>query len=219
MIYVKNTNTNEIEQFSQIPSDYYGEERETFINENGIKCQRPKLKDEYVILVENDLEVQKILLEKIKQKQISLIKKARDEEMNKDHIKSEAFVLNLTGSGYLDFAIDENGEKIKKQFRFSLKSGNSAINQPDVIITRVLLKTNIEPDYYLKYSCIFLDNTQGYVAIDKNVAKSISNHLEIRGTNAVFLTNQYEEEINSIVISEEKSFEKAKAEIEAINFI
>lgn len=219
MTYIKNTNTSEIKQFSQIPSDYYGAEKETFINENGITCQRPKLKDEHVILNENDLEVQKLLLEEIKEKQISLIKKARDEEMNKDHITSEAFVLKLTGSGYLDFDIDENGEKIKKQFRFSLKSGNSAINQPDVIITRVLLKIITEPDYYLKYSCIFLDSKQGYVAIDKNVAKSISNHLEIRGTNAVFLTNQYEEEINSIFISEEKSFEQAKAEIEAINFI
>jgi len=219
MIYIKNTITNEIEKFSQIPLNYYGSEKETFINENGINCQRPKLKDEYVILTESDLEVQEILLEEIKQKQISLIKKARDEEMNKDHIMSEAFVLNLTESKYLDFAIDEKGEKIKKQFRFSLKSGNSAINQPNVIIMRVLLKTTIEPDYYLKYSCIFLDNKQGYVAIDKNVANSISNHLEIRGTNAVFLTNQHEKEINSIFISEEKSFEKAKLEIEAISFI
>lgn len=219
MIYIKNTNTNEIEQFSQIPSDYYGIEKETFKNQNGITCQRSKLKDEYVILTENDLEVQKILLEEVKQKQISLIKKDRDEEMNKDHIVSEAFVLNSTKSGCLDFAIDQKGKKIKKQFKFSLKSGNSTINQPDVIITRVLLKTTIKPDHYLKYSCIFLDNKQGYVAIDKNVANSISNHLEIRGTNAVFLTNEQEKQINSIFISKKKSFEQAKAEIEAINFI
>lgn len=219
MNYIKNTITKEIEQLSQIPLEYYGSEKETFTNENSITCQRSKLKDEYVFLTENDLEVQKLLLEEIKKKQIVLIKKARDKEMNRNHIISEAFVLNSTKSGYLDFAIDKKGKKIKKQFKFSLKSGNSTINQPNVVITRVLLKTIEEPDYYLKYSCIFLDNTQGYVAIDKNVAKSISNHLEIRGTNAVFLSNQQEKEINSIVISEEKSFEQAKAEIEAINFI
>lgn len=219
MIYIKNTITGEIEQFSQIPSSYDGTERETFINENGITCQRPKLKDEYILLTENDIEVQEqFLLPKIKEKQIALIKEARDQEMNKDHMMSEAFVLNSTESGYLDFAIDEKGEKIKKQFKFSLKNANSAINQPDVVIMRVLLKTITEPDYYLRYSCTFLDNTKGYVAIDKNVAKTISNHLEIRGTNAVFLNNQQEEEINSIFISEEKTFEQAKAEIEAITF-
>jgi hypothetical protein len=218
MIYIKNTNTNEIEQFLQIPSDHYGTEKETFTNKNGITCQRKKLKSEYIVLTLSDLEVQEILLEEIKKNQIALIKKARDQEIDKDHIMSEAFVLNPTGSGYLDFAINENGEKIKKQFRFSLKSGKSSINQPHVIITRVLLKTITEPDYYLKYSCIFLDNKQGYVAIDKNVASSISNHLEIRGTNAVFLANECEEKINSIVISKKKNFEKAKSEIEAISF-
>ena len=82
----------------------------------------------------------------------------------------------------------------------------------------MFIKTITEPDYYLRYSCKFLDNTQGYVAIDKQVANSISNHLETRGTNAVFIANEYEEQINSIFNSEEKTFEQAKAEIEAINF-
>lgn len=219
MIYIKNTNTNEIEQLSQIPSDYYGIEKETFTNENGITCQRSKLKDEYILLTENDLEVkEKILLPEIKEKQIALIKKARNDSMDKEHFTTDAFVLEIAGSGYLDFVYDENKEKIRKQFRFNLKSGNSAINQPDVIITRVLLETIKNPDYYLRYSCKFVDNTKGYVAITKQVAKSISDHLANRGTDAVFLANDLEEQVNSIFISENKTFEQAKVEIESLNF-
>lgn len=220
MNYIKNTNKNTIEQLSSIPPDYYKKEKETFLNDNGITCQRSKLKDEYIILTENDLEVQeKILLPEIKEKQIALIKKARDEEMGKDHITSEAYILEKTESGYLDFAFDEKGKKIKKQFKFNLKNENLTIIQPSNIIVRILLKTITEPNYYLIYSCKFIDSTQGYVALDGQVANSISNHLENRGVNAVFLANEFEEKINSIVISKEKNFEKAKSEIEAISFI
>lgn len=221
MIYIKNKNTNknEIEQLSSIPSDYYGSKKETFTNENGIKCQRSKLKDEYIILTENDSEVQeKILLPEIKEKQIDLIKKARDEEMNKNHFLTSAYLLEKTESGYLDFVLDENDEKIKKEFEFNLKAGNSSINQPDVIISRVLFKTINNPDFYLHYSCKFADGTKGYVAIDGEVANTISNHLQIRATSAIFQANEYEEIINSIFISEEKTFQEAKTEIENINF-
>jgi hypothetical protein len=219
MIYIKNTITNEIEQLSQlssIPSSYYGTEKETFINENGITCQRAKLKNEYILLTENDLEVQEqILLPKIKEKQIALIKEARDQEMDKDHFTTDAFILEKT-NGSLGFVFDENGEKVRKQFKFNLKSGKSSINQPDVIITRVLIKSLNDPSYHLRYSCKFIDDTEGYVVIDREVATIISDHLEDRGTTAVFLANELEEEINSIFISETKTFEEAKAEIEAI---
>lgn len=219
MIYIKNTNTNEIEQFSSsIPPSYYGTKRETFINENGITCQRSKLKDEYILLTENDLEVQeKILLPEIKEKQIALIKEDRNKEMDKDHFTTDAFILEKT-NGSLGFVFDENGQKIRKQFKFNLKSGKSSINQPDVIITRVLIKSLNDPSYHLRYSCKFIDDTEGYVVIDKEVSTIISDHLEQRGTMAVLLANELEEEINSIFISETKTFEQAKAEIEAITF-
>lgn len=213
MIYIKNTNTNEIEQLSSVPSDYYGTKRETFTNENGITCQRPKLKDEYILLTENDLEVQEILLEEKKKQQIALIKEDRDREMDKDHFTTDAFILENSR-----FVFDENGEKIRKQFKFNLTKGKSSINQPDVIITRVLIKSLNDPSYHLPYSCKFIDNTDGYVMLDKEVATIISDHLEERGTTAVLLANELEKDINSIFISETKTFEQAKAEIEAITF-
>jgi len=227
MIYIKNTNTNEIEQFSQIPSDYYGEEKETFINENGITCERSKLKDDYILLTENDLEVQeKILLPEIKEKQIALIKEARDKEMDKDHFPTDAFVLEMESDSEgneipvckYKYVLDENGKKIRKQFKFNLKSGKSSINQPDVIVITALLNAIQFPneDISTEYSCEFADGTKGYVAIDKQVANSIAGHLKVRATNLVGLANIYEKRINSIFMSETKTFEQAKAEIEAI---
>ena len=153
----------------------------------------------------------------IKEKKIALIKEARDQEMDKEHFTTDAFILEKT-NGSLGFVFDENGEKIRKQFKFNLKSGNSSINQPDVIITRVLIKTLNDPAYHLRYSCKFIDDTDGYVVIDKEVATTISDHLENRGTIAVLLANELEDDINSIFISEEKTFEQVKAEIEAITF-
>jgi hypothetical protein len=222
MIYIKNTITNEIEQFLQIPSDYYGDEKKkeiVIIEGKIIEMEKKLLKSEYEELSENDVEVQeKILLPEIKEKQIALIKKARDEEMNKEHFSTSAYLLEKTQSGYLDFALDVNGEKIKKEFEFNLKSGNSSINQPDVILSRILFKAINQPDFYLPYSCKFSDATKGYVAIDEEIANTISNHLQARGTNAVFLANELEEQINSIFISENKNFQQVKEEIENINF-
>ena len=227
MIYIKNTITNEIEQLSQIPSEYYRKEKETFTNENGIKCQRSKLKDEYVILTESDLEVQeKILLPEIKEKQIALIKEGRRQELDKDHYKTDAFVLemqlNSEGEELLGFeykyALDENGQKIRKEFKFKLTGGQTALNQPDVIIITTLVEAIKFPNEDIKtdYSCEFTDGTRGYVAIDEQVARSISRHLKARATNLVGQANIYEKQINSIFISETKTFEQAKAEIEAI---
>ncbi len=226
MTYIKNTNTNEIEQFSQIPSEYYGDEKETFTNQNGITCERSKLKDEYILLTENDLEVQEnILLPEIKEKQIALIKEARDQEMDKDHYPTDAFVLEmqLNSEGEqlpgFKYSLDENGQKIRKKFKFKLTGGRTALNQPDVIIFVALIhaiKFPNEDDMYTAYSCEFVDGTKGYVAIDEQVANSISGHLKIRGVKLVAQANIYEEQINSIFMSETKSFEEAKAEIEAI---
>jgi len=226
MIYIKNTNTNQIEQFSSIPSSYYGEERETFINENGIKCERSKLKDEYILLTENDLEVQKILLEEKKKEQIALIKEGRKQELDKDHFPTDAFVLEMPSDSEgneipvckYKYVLDENGQKIRKKFKFKLTGGQTALNQPDVIIMNTLVKSIMFPneDISVEYSCEFTDGTRGYVAIDKEVAISISEHLQVRATTLVGQTNIYEKRINSIFISEEKTFEQAKAEIEAI---
>jgi hypothetical protein len=228
MIYLKNTNTNEIEQFSQIPSDYYGEEKETFINENGITCERSKLKDEYIILTENDLEVQeKILLPEIKEKQIALIKEGRKQELDKDHYPTDAFVLEmqLNSEGEqlpgfkFNYSLDENGQKIRKKFKFKLTGGQTALNQPDVIIFVALIhaiKFPNEDDMYTAYSCEFIDGTKGYVAIDEQVADSIAGHLKLRGVRVVAQANIYEKQINSIFISETKTFEEAKAEIGAV---
>ena len=179
MIYIKNTNTNEIEQLSQIPSEYYGSEKETFTNKNGITCERLKLKDEYVILNESDLEVQEILLEKIKLNQINSIKKKRDENLSSDHFSTNAFILKETGFFQFDFVFDDDGKKVEKKFIFSLNTGGSPINHPKAIIDRVQFKSLKDPNYFLRYSCRFEDGTKGYVALDAIVAESISNHLKI----------------------------------------
>ena len=227
MNYIKNINTNEIEQFSQIPFDYYGTKKETFTNANGITCRRSKLKDEYILLTENDLEVQeKILLPEIKEKQIALIKEGRKQELDKDHYPTDAFVLEMESDSEgneipvcnYKYILDENGKKIRRKFKFKLTGGQTALNQPDVIIFVVLIHAIKFPneDIYTAYSCEFTDGTKGYVAIDEQVADSIAGHLKVRATNLVGKANIYEAQINSIFMSETKTFEQAKAEIEAI---
>lgn len=188
MIYIKNTNTKEIEQFSSIPLNYYGTGKENFINANGITCQRPKLKNEYVILTENDAEVQEILLEEAKEKKIIEIKKTRDEELQKDHIHSFAEELK-----YINGNFKKTGNI--KSFKFSIKSTGIVITEPKAIIDYALKKNNGE---FTPYSCKFEDDAKGYVAIDNIIAKSIESHLRTRGINIIIQANLKKEEINAL---------------------
>ena len=54
------------------------------------------------------------------------------------------------------------------------------------------------------------------MALDAVVAESISNRLEDRGTNNVYLMNKKEEMIESIFINSQKHLNKQKIEIESI---
>lgn len=187
MIYIKNTITNKIEQFFQTPKEYCGIEKENFVNPNGITCQRPKLKDEYVILTENDAEVQEILLEEAKEKKIIEIKKTRDEELQKNHLHSSAEELE-----YIDGNFKKTGNI--KSFKFFIKSTGIAITEPKAIIDYALKQNN---DEFTPYSCKFEDDSKGYVAIDNIIAKSLESHLRTRGINIIIQANLKKEEIKN----------------------
>jgi len=212
MIYLKNTNTNQIEQFSSIPSSYYGDEKETFINENGITCQRSKLKGEYIELTENDLEVQEnILLPEIKEKQIALIKEARDNRLNEPH-------LYTLGKEVICNEEDQTWEKTGNliSFYFSTKATNIPLTEPSSIMQE--LKNLETEEEFLPYSCDLENGTKGYVGLDKAFYTSAKSHLRNRAITETMIKNKKKDQINSIFISETKTFEQAKAEIEAITF-
>jgi hypothetical protein len=203
--YIKNTNTEEIEQFSQIPLQYYGAEKETFINENGITCQRAKLKDEYIILTENDSEVQeKILLPEIKKQEIALIEDVKKKELEKNHQSAEAEALKMV-NGVLQYDLDENGEKIKKQFTF--RRDQESIN----LIFSVL--SSLDPDCYADYSC---QETGEFFRINKYVASIINCHIFIIRNQLLNVLNSKITEINSVNLSENQTFEKAIEKIKSI---
>lgn len=187
MKYIKNKKTNKIEQLSSIPLNYYGTGKENFINPNGIPCQRPKLKNEYVILTENDAEVQEILLEEAKEKKIIEIKKTRDEELQKDHFHFSAKELK-----YINGNFEKTGNI--KSFKFSTKSTGIAITEPKAIIDYALKQNNGE---FTPYSCKFEDDSKGYVAIDNIIAKSLESHLKTRGISNIIQANLKKEEIKN----------------------
>lgn len=178
MIYIKNTNTNKIEQFSQIPSNYYGNEKETFTNENGIKCQRSKLKDEYFILTENDLEVKAIILEEAKKAKKEEFKKIRDLELEKD---SSFRATELEMLGLNDFV-----EKEEVEFLFPINNKSSTLLDPYKLLEDI--KQNDDENYFVAFSCDIAEVNnlrEGFVKIDKSLAKNIYSHLKIRAFQLV----------------------------------
>lgn len=199
MIYLKNTNTNEIEQFSsisQIPSSYYGDEKETFTNENGIKCERPKLKDEYIILNESDVEVQEIILEEAKETKKEEFKKIRDLELEKD---SSFRAIELEMLGFNDFI-----EKEEVEFFFPINNKSSALLDPYKFLEDI--KQNDNENYSVPFSCDIKDANnlrEGFVKIDKTLAKDIYSHLKLRASQFVQVYKMKKQEIYNCKTFEE----------------
>lgn len=96
----------------------------------------------------------------------------------------------------------------KKNFIFNCSPTGIPPMEPDVIInTSIAL---VSPSY-TKYSCIIVEGTAkrfGYVAIDSQVAKEISEIVRTRTTNAVSKANKAEIQIAAA---------NTLAELEAIN--
>ena len=196
MIYIKNTITNEIEKFLQIPSDYYGTEKETFINENGIKCQRSKLKDEYIILTENDLEVQEIILEETKKAKKEEFKKIRDLELEKD---SSFRATELEMLDFNDFV-----EKEEVEFFFPMNNKSSTLLDPYKLLEDV--KQSDDENYYVAFSCDIKEVNnlrESFVKIDKSLARNIYSHLKTRAFQLVQLYKSKKQEIYNCKTIEE----------------
>jgi len=188
MIYIKNTNTNEIKQLLQIPLNYYGDEKETFTNQNGIKCQRSKLKDEYIILNENDLEVQAIILEEAKKVKKEEFKKIRDLQLEKD---SSFRATELKMLGFNDFV-----EKEEVEFVFPTNNKSSVLLDPYKLLEDV--KQHDDENYSIAFSCDIKEVNnlrEGFVKIDKSLARNIYNHLRIRVLLLVQLYKSKKQEI------------------------
>jgi len=196
MIYIKNTITKEVEQLSSIPLSYYGSEKETFINENGIKCQRSKLKDEYIILTESDVEVQEIILEEAKETKKEEFKKIRDLELEKD---SSFRAIELEMLGFNDFI-----EKEEVEFLFPINNKSSALLDPYKLLEDI--KQNDDENYYVAFSCDIKEVSslrEGFVKIDKSLAKNIYAHLKIRAFQLVQLYKSKKQEIYNCKTLEE----------------
>lgn len=178
MIYIKNTNKNEIEQLSFIPKNYRGTKKETFTNANGITCQRLKLKDEYVILTENDLEVQEILLEEAKKTKKEEFKKIRDLELEKDSFFK---ATELEMLGFNDFVE-------KEEVEFFIPMNNKSSTLLDTYKLLEDIKQSDDENYFIAFSCdiIEINNLrEGFVKIDKYLARNIYDHLKIRAFQLV----------------------------------
>lgn len=122
----------------------------------------------------------------------------------------------LRGIQAYEVLLDETFNKTKTNnlvfFLFDTQPVDTPVRNPLAILARVYRKGHDNPDYYLPYKCDIEDkNTtrKGIVALTYDIAQTIENHMEARGsTNSVF-KSYYETVINNCSTVEE---------VEAVNF-
>lgn len=132
-------------------------------------------------------------------------------------IRNSSDEAPLRGIQAYEVTLDENFNKTKTNnlvyFYFDTKPVDTPVRNPLAILARVYRKGHDNPNYYLPYKCDIEngDNTtrKGIVALTYDIAQTVENHMETRGsTNSVF-KSYYETLINNCSTIEE---------VEAVNF-
>lgn len=132
-------------------------------------------------------------------------------------IRNSSDEAPLRGIQAYEVTLDETFSKTKTNnlvfFHFDTKPVDTPVRNPLAILARVYRKGHNDPNYYLPYKCDIEngDNTtrKGIVALTYDIAQTVENHMEARGsTNSVF-KSYYETLINNCSTIEE---------VEAVNF-
>ena len=145
----------------------------------------------------NKIESISMIPSKAKEEKLIEIKKARDEELVKEHHNSLGKELRHVSQ----LIFEKTGKT--KGFKFLMKATGIPNIEPDTIVNYALRHIDGE---FTAYSCNFEDGSKGYVAIDNVIARSLKKHMADRTLSAVVLANIKKEEIkNATTIEEVKS--------------
>lgn len=146
------------------------------------------------------------------------LKKAKDKKLAElKIIRNSSDEAPLRGIQAYEVVLDKVFNKTKTNnlvyFHFDTKPVDTPVRNPLAILARVYRKGHDNPNYYLPYKCDIEngDNTtrKGIVALTYDIAQTVENHMEARGsTNSVF-KSYYETLINNCSTIEE---------VEAVNF-
>lgn len=185
MQYLKNKSTNEVIAADSFGTSFYtsGEWREL-----------------------NKIELEDFLLQEAKDKKLAELKE----------IRNTSDQAPLRGIQAYEVVLDETFNKTKTNnlvfFLFDTQPVDTPVRNPLAILARVYRKGHDNPDYYLPYKCDIEENNttrKGIIALTYDIAQTIENHMEARGsTNSVF-KSYYETVINNCSTIEE---------VEAVNF-
>jgi hypothetical protein len=124
-------------------------------------------------------------LQEAKDAKIAQLKTNRDNNLSSPMASIQAFEYGTTQNVY---------------FEFLTKSTGNSLTEPANIIFRALSYPSV------KYSCNIIEGEtkrKGYVEITKDVAESLSSHLQLRATANIQYANDLEEGINAITIDGE----------------
>lgn len=145
------------------------------------------------------------------------LQEAKDKKLAElKEIRNTSDQAPLRGIQAYEVVLDETFNKTKTNnlvfFLFDTQPIDTPVRNPLAILARVYRKGHDNPDYYLPYKCDIEENNstrKGIIALTYDIAQTIENHMEARGsTNSVF-KSYYETVINNCSTIEE---------VEAVNF-
>jgi hypothetical protein len=140
-----------------------------------------------------------LILKEKKASKISQMKANRDASLDKPMVSIKA----------LEYGTDK-----KVYFKFKTKATGNTATEPSTILDRALNSSSV------KYSCSIIEGEKerkGYVEITKDVAQSLSSHLQVRAISSIQHSNDLAEEINAIKIEDFKSLDDALDKLNNIN--